>query len=97
MKKLIFPIIILLVLPLLFQSTPTEILKLKIFDAFIKTPEASGNFVILNITEKDIEREGGYPLPRQRLAEIQLDIIGKGALGVGWVISFPQPDRMGGD
>ena len=97
MKKLIFPIIILLVLPLLFQSTPTEILKLKIFDAFIKTPEASGNFVILNITEEDIEREGGYPLPRQRLAEIQLDIIGKGALGVGWVISFPQPDRMGGD
>jgi len=97
MKKLIFPIIILLVLPLLFQSTPTEILKLKIFDAFIKTPEASGNFVILNITEEDVEREGGYPLPRQRLAEIQLDIIGKGALGVGWVISFPQPDRMGGD
>mgnify|MGYP003133312407 FL=1 len=97
MKKLIFPIIILLVLPLLFESTPTEILKLKIFDAFIKTPEASGNFVILNITEEDVEREGGYPLPRQRLAEIQLDIIGKGALGVGWVISFPQPDRMGGD
>jgi len=84
-------------LPLLFQSTPTEIIKLKTFDALVKTPEPSGNFVILNITEEDVEREGGYPLPRQRLAEIQLDIIGKGALGVGWVISFPQPDRMGGD
>ena len=97
MKKLILPILILLSLPLLFQSTPTEIIKLKTFDALIKTPEPSGNFVILNITEEDVEREGGYPLPRQRLAEIQLDIIGKGALGVGWVISFPQADRMGGD
>ena len=97
MKKLILPILILLSLPLLFQSTPTEIIKLKTFDALIKTPEPSGNFVILNITEEDVEREGGYPLPRERLAEIQLDIIGKGALGVGWVISFPQADRMGGD
>ena len=97
MKKLILPILILLSLPLLFQSTPTEIIKLKTFDSLIKTPEPSGNFVILNITEEDVEREGGYPLPRQRLAEIQLDIISKGALGVGWVISFPQADRMGGD
>ncbi len=81
----------------MFQSTPTEILKLKIFDAFVTTPEPSGNFVILNITEEDVEREGGYPLPRQRLAEIQIDLINKGAIGIGWVISFPQPDRMGGD
>jgi adenylate cyclase len=97
MKKLIFIILIILSLPLVFQSTPTEILKLKIFDTFIETPEESGNFVILNITEEDVEREGGYPLPRQRLAEIQMQILGKGAVGVGWVISFPQPDRMGGD
>ena len=97
MKRLLLPILIILALPLLFQSTPTEILKLKTFDKFIETPEPSGNFVILNITEEDLEREGGWPLPRQRLAEIQLDIIGEGALGVGWVISFPQADRMGGD
>ena len=97
MKKLILPILILLSLPLLFQSTPTEIIKLKTFDALIKTPEPSGNFVILNITEEDVEQEGGYPLPRQRLAEIQMELISRGALGVGWVISFPQPDRMGGD
>ena len=97
MNKLLLPILIILSLPLLFQSTPTEILKLKIFDAFITTPEQSGNFVILNITEEDVEREGGWPLPRQRLSEIQLEILGKGALGVGWVISFPQEDRMKGD
>jgi len=97
MRRLLLPILIILALPLLFQSTPTEILKLKTFDKFIETPEPSGNFVILNITEEDVEREGGWPLPRQRLAEIQLEMIGKGALGVGWVISFPQADRMGGD
>ena len=81
----------------MFQTTPTEILKLKVFDALIQTPQESGNFVILNITEEDVEREGGYPLPRQRLAEIQIDLINEGAVGVGWVISFPQADRMGGD
>ena len=97
MKKIIIPIIILLSLPLIFQTTPTEILKLKTFDYLIKTPEPSSNFTILNITEEDIEREGGYPLPRERLADIQLKLLGKGALGVGWVISFPQADRLGGD
>jgi adenylate cyclase len=97
MNKLLLPILIILSLPLVFQSTPTEILKLKIFDAFVTTPEPSGNFVILNITEEDVEREGGWPLPRQRLAQIQADLINKGAVGIGWVVSFPQPDRMGGD
>ncbi len=97
MKRLLLPILILLSLPLIFQSTPTEILKLKIFDTFVKTPEPSGNFVILNIEEEDIAREGGWPLPRRTLAQIQVDLINQGAIGVGWVISFPQPDRMGGD
>ena len=97
MKKLILPILIILLLPLIYQSTPTEILKLKVFDSLIQTPQESGNFVILNITEEDVEREGGYPLPRQRLAQIQIDLLNEGAVGVGWVISFPQADRMGGD
>jgi len=97
MKKLIFIILIILILPLLYQSTPTEILKLKTFDTFVKKYEPSGNFVVLNITEEDVENEGGYPLPRKRLAEIQVELLEKGAIGVGWVMSFPQADRMGGD
>jgi len=96
-NKLILPLVFLLILPLVFQSTPTEILKLKIFDSFVEIPEPSPYFTILNITEEDIEREGGYPLPRKRLAEIQVELINAGAIGVGWVISFPQADRMGGD
>ena len=95
--KLFIPLLMVLSLPLIFQTTPTELIKLRTFDKFVKEYEPSGNFVILNITEEDVEREGGYPLPRQRLAEITLDILGKGALGVGYAISFPQADRFGGD
>ena len=97
MKRFLFPIVILLSLPLIFQSTPTEILKLRTFDTFVKKQEPSGNFVILNITEEDVEKQGGYPFPRRTLAQIQVDLINEGAIGVGWVISFPQADRMGGD
>ena len=87
----------LLTLPLLFNVTPLEVMRLKTFDAFVQTPEPSGNFVILNITEEDVQARGGYPFPRQDLAEIQIDLLNKGALGVGWVILFPQSDRFGGD
>ena len=70
MKRLLSLLLIILILPLVFQSTPTEILKLKIFDALVTEQEPSGNFVILNITEEDVEREGGWPFPRQRLAPV---------------------------
>jgi len=55
MKRILLPLIILLSLPLIFQSTPTEIIKLRTFDSLVKDYEPSGNFVILNITE------GAYP------------------------------------
>jgi len=80
-----------------YQPIAYEILKLKTFDSFVKHKEPSGYFTVLNITEDDITNEGGYPLPRQRLAEVQSQLIQKGALGIGWVIAFPQPDRFGGD
>ena len=86
-----------LTLPLLFNVTPLEVMRLKTFDAFVQTPEPSGNFVILNITEEDVQARGGYPFPRQDLAEIHIKLLEKGALGVGWVILFPQEDRFGGD
>ena len=87
----------LLTLPLLFNFTPLEVLRLKTFDALVQTPEPSGHFTILNITEEDVQLKGGYPFPRQDLASIHIDLLNKGALGVGWVILFPQDDRFGGD
>ena len=87
----------LLTLPLLFNFAPLEILRLKTFDVLVQTPEPSGHFTILNITEEDVQLKGGYPFPRQDLASIHLELLNKGALGVGWVILFPQQDRFGGD
>ena len=74
-----------------------ETIKLKTFDGLVADKEHSGNFAILNITEEDIANEGGYPLSRQTLAQIHINLLRKGAIGVGWVIAFPQPDRFGGD
>ena len=87
----------LLALPLLFSWQALEVLKLKTFDAFVQTPEPSGWFVTLDITEDDVAAAGGWPYPRQDLARIQLDLLEAGALGVGWVVAFPQADRFGGD
>ena len=80
-----------------FQPVAHEILKLKTFDSFVTKKKPSGHFAILNITEDDIANEGGYPLSRQTLAQIHVNLLRNGATGVGWVIAFPQPDRFGGD
>ena len=86
-----------LTLPLLFSWQALEVLKLKTFDALVQTPDPSGWFVTLDITEEDVALAGGWPYPRQDLARIQLDLLDAGALGVGWVVAFPQADRFGGD
>lgn len=86
-----------LTLPLLFNSQALETLRLKTFDALVETPNSTGHFTILNISEQDLDDMGGYPLPRQDLAKIHKDIMDAGAYGVGWVMLFPHADRMGGD
>tara|TARA_R100001369_G_scaffold22841_1_gene41885 strand:+ start:346 stop:2112 length:1767 start_codon:yes stop_codon:yes gene_type:complete len=95
-KKLLL-LLVVLSLPLLFQFNAYQILKLKTFDAFVPKGISSNYFAVLSITEEDLDREGGYPLPRARLAEIQNKLIAQGAIGVGWVIGFPHADRLGGD
>ena len=98
MKKWISLISIpILCIPLLFNWQALEVLKLKTFDALVQTPEPSGVFVTLDITEEDVSMRGGWPFPRQDLARIHLDLIDAGAMGVGWVVAFPQADRFGGD
>jgi len=87
----------LLTLPLLFNWQALEVLKLKTFDAFVQEQDPSGWFVTLDITEEDVAAAGGWPYPRQDLARIHLDLLEAGALGVGWVVAFPQADRFGGD
>ena len=97
MKKILLVLVIVLFIPFITQINILQVLKLKTFDALVPEQEPSDYFTILNITEDDIANEGGYPLSRQTLAQIQINLLRKGAIGVGWVIAFPQPDRFGGD
>ena len=87
----------LLTLPLLFNAVPLEVLRLKTFDALVPEQQPTGHFKILNITEEDLDKMGGYPLPRKDLAKIHNNIMSAGAYGVGWVMLFPHADRLGGD
>jgi len=96
-KKVLLVLVIVLFIPFITQINILQILKLKTFDALVSEQQPSDYFTILNITEDDIANEGGYPLSRQTLAQIQINLLRKGAIGVGWVIAFPQPDRFGGD
>ena len=52
MKKLIpLSLILILVLPFVYQTTPLEVLKLRTFDALIPEQQESGNFVYLTLLE----------------------------------------------
>ena len=95
--KWAFTLLGLLTLPLLFNLVPLEVLRLKTFDALVQEQSPTGYFTILNIDETFLDEQGGYPLPRETLAKIHNDIMEAGAYGVGWVMLFPHPDRMGGD
>ena len=96
MTKYLIPLVLLvtLALPLAYQSTPTEIIKLKTFDAFVPEKEPSGYFTILNITDKDLEKYG-YPLRRDILAQINVALLQRGAIGLGLVMSFPIDSPFG--
>ena len=98
MKKTIIGAVVALLFSLLiYQPTLLEVIKLKTFDALVQTQEPTGNLVVLNLTEDDIHHEGGWPFPRQRLAEIHVDLLNAGAASVSWVAVFSEPDRFGGD
>ncbi len=96
-RLFIIPLLVLALLPSFFSVSLLDVIKLRTFDALIEQKEPSGFFTILDITEEDVAEAGGWPFPRDMLAQIHIDLINEGALGVGWVISFPQPDRFGGD
>jgi len=98
MKKIIIGLVVaLLFVALVYQPTLVEVIKLRTFDALVKTEEPTGNIVLLNLTEEDIHNEGGWPFPRERLAEIHVDLLNAGAASVAWVAVFSEPDRFGGD
>jgi adenylate cyclase len=98
MKKLVVGFVALGLLCLhIYKPSIFEVVKLRAFDYAVKTEEPTGNFVLLNLTEEDIRQEGGWPFPRERLAQIHIDLLNAGAISVSWVTVFSEPDRFGGD
>ena len=98
MEKTIIGAVVALLFSLsIYQPSLLEVIKLRTFDALVQTQEPTGNLVVLNLTEDDIHQEGGWPFPRQRLAEIHVDLLNAGAVSVSWVAVFSEPDRFGGD
>lgn len=80
-----------------FQHSYQQLIKLRTFDYFVPEYEESGYFTVINLDEKFVDEQGGYPIPRLGLAKIHAEIINAGALGVGWVLAMPHKDRLGGD
>ena len=78
MRFKIFTVLLgLLTIPLATQVGSSEILKLKVFDAFVEKHKPSEYFTIINIDESTIQAEGGWSLPRSRIAEITEEIFAK--------------------
>ena len=90
MKRILFALLIILAIPLIFNWTPLQVMKMRVFDSLIETPNESGNFIILNISEQDLEDFGGWPLPRDIFAQLHYALIEYGATGVAYGIIFPQ-------
>ena len=98
MKKIIIASVFALCFSLfIYQPAILEVIKLRSFDYLVEQEEPTGNIVLLNLTEEDIRKEGGWPFPRQRLAEIHVDLLNAGAVSVSWVAVFSEADRFGGD
>jgi adenylate cyclase len=62
-----------------------------------KEPTVSEEIVILNISEKTLEKYGQYPFSRDVYAKIYADAYSNGAALVGTTILMPEADRFGGD
>ena len=60
-------------------------------------PTVSEDIVIVNISEKTLEKYGQYPFSRDIYAKIYSDLYNAGAGVVGTTILYPESDRFGHD
>jgi adenylate cyclase len=80
--------------PRLVEST-----RLNFYDNLMVSEQqvVSNDVVLLNISEKTLEKYGQYPFSRDVYAKIINQTYGSGAGLVGTSILFPEPDRFNGD
>ena len=76
-----------------------ETARLKTLDYYQRTQkkQISENIAVVEIDEKTLEKEGQWPLPRQKIAKAIAKAYENGAQLVVLPIIFAEPDRSGGD
>ncbi len=76
-----------------------ESMRLNFYDQLMleDKPTVSNEIVLLNISEKTLEKYGQYPFSRDIYAKIYADAYNNGAALVGTTILMPEADRFGGD
>lgn len=94
-----FCVVLLLGLALLRITDPSAIeeLRMRTFDTYqvieprVKTARP---VVIVDIDEKSLAKDGQWPWPRTRVAELVTKLTRAGAVVIAFDIVFPEPDRM---
>ena len=78
---------------------PIETLRLKFFDSLfaLDDPVPSETIAIYNIDENALADKGQWPWPRSYLADLNNELLNKGAAAIVYTALFPEEDRFGGD
>ena len=78
---------------------PIETLRLKFFDSLfaLDDPVPSETIAIYNIDENALADKGQWPWPRSYLADLNNELLNKGAAAVVYTALFPEEDRFGED
>jgi adenylate cyclase len=78
---------------------PIETLRLKFFDSLfaLDDPVPSETIAIYNIDEDALADKGQWPWPRSYLADLNNELLNKGAAAVVYTVLFPEEDRFGED
>jgi adenylate cyclase len=85
-----------LLLGRLFDPTPVEILRLRVFDFFQQLdPRVESNWpvLIVDIDEPSLKQLGQWPWPRTVIAQLVDRLAEAGAASVGFDMVFSEPDR----
>jgi adenylate cyclase len=83
----------------LFDPTPVEILRLRVFDFFQRLAprvEATWPVVIVDIDEASLKALGQWPWPRTVIARLVDRLAASGAAAVGFDMVFSESDRTSG-
>lgn len=92
-----FVLLLLFVAVRLWDPTPLESSRLKVFDYYqVLHPRVQVGMpvAIVDIDEQSLQAFGQFPWPRTRIAELVRRVTKLGGVAIGFDIIFPEPDRM---